>query len=569
RRPDAGCLYYRDAPPDPPRRARIAGARPAQDLRQRRGSAQGRFPGRRPWRLFRHARTQRRRPVDPDRHRHLAGEQDCRRRARVRRRHRPRTRCRDAPARPGAAGNQLQHVREPTRHPGQLRRVLRHPAARGAGARRAGAQGRPALGQGRQDGAHAVGRHEAQAHDRAGDDDPAAPADPRRAHRRRRHRDPPRHVEDAARDQRRRHHHHPHHPLPRGGGEPVPQPRDHRQGHHRRTGADALAAGQARRGRLPARRRRRAAGATAADRGRGTVGARRPHHRPGDAASARPDPRVRAARRRGDPGPLDAQQVQPPRGTVRAPDRRRSKAMNAGTAELATRSVASRNWIALGTIARREVARILRIWTQTLIPPAITMTLYFLIFGGLIGSRVGKMDGIGYMDFIVPGLVMMSVIQNSYGNISSSFFGAKFGRHVEELLVSPMPHWVILGGYVAGAVLRGLMVGAIVLLIAMLFTRVRIPHPLVTLSTVLLGATIFSLAGFVNAVFAKKFDDVAIVPVFILTPLTYLGGVFYSIRLLPGWAEAATHANPIFYMVNAFRYGLLGVSDVPLWIAYA
>ena len=225
--------------------------------------------------------------------------------------------------------------------------------------------------------------------------------------------------------------------------------------------------------------------------------------------------------------------------------------------------------VALGTIARREVMRILRIWTQTLIPPAITMTLYFLIFGGLIGSRVGTMDGIRYMDFIVPGLVMMSVIQNSYGNISSSFFGAKFGRHIEELLVSPMPDWVILGGYVAGAVLRGVMVGVIVMAIAMLFTDVRIPHPLVTITSVLLGATIFSLAGFVNAVFAKKFDDVAIVPTFILTPLTYLGGVFYSIKLLPGWAEAATHANPIFYMVNAFRYGLLGVSDVPLWVAYA
>jgi len=228
-----------------------------------------------------------------------------------------------------------------------------------------------------------------------------------------------------------------------------------------------------------------------------------------------------------------------------------------------------RNLVALGTIARREVQRILRIWTQTLIPPAITMTLYFLIFGGLIGSRVGTMDGIRYMDFIVPGLVMMSIIQNSYGNISSSFFGAKFGRHVEELLVSPMPDWVILAGYVAGAVLRGLMVGVIVLLIAMCFTRVRLPHPFVTLTTVILGATIFSLAGFVNAVYAKKFDDIAIVPTFILTPLTYLGGVFYSVKLLPPWAEAATHLNPIFYMVNAFRYGLLGVSDVPLWLAYA
>ena len=235
----------------------------------------------------------------------------------------------------------------------------------------------------------------------------------------------------------------------------------------------------------------------------------------------------------------------------------------------AERSIASRNLTALYTVARREISRILRIWSQTLVPPAITMTLYFLIFGGLIGSRVGEMDGIRYMDFIVPGLVMMSVIQNSYGNISSSFFGAKFGRHVEELLVSPMPDWVILGGYVAGAVLRGLMVGVIVLCIAMLFTTVRIPHPLVTVSTVFLGATIFALAGFINAVFAKKFDDVAIVPVFILTPLTYLGGVFYSVKLLPGWAEAMTHANPIFYMVNAFRYGLLGSSDVSLGVAYA
>jgi ABC-2 type transport system permease protein len=235
---------------------------------------------------------------------------------------------------------------------------------------------------------------------------------------------------------------------------------------------------------------------------------------------------------------------------------------------LTPEAIRNANFTAMRTIARREVVRILRIWGQTLVPPAITMTLYFLIFGKLIGSRIGDMGGFSYMDFIVPGLVMMAVIQNSYANISSSFFGAKFGRHVEELLVSPMPNWVILLGYVAGAVLRGLMVGVIVLLIAMLFTTVRMPHPLVTVTTVLLGATIFSLAGFINAVYARKFDDVAIVPTFILTPLTYLGGVFYSVRLLPHWAEAMTHANPIFYMVNAFRYGLLGVSDVPLWVAY-
>lgn len=227
------------------------------------------------------------------------------------------------------------------------------------------------------------------------------------------------------------------------------------------------------------------------------------------------------------------------------------------------------NVVALGTIIRREVMRILRIWSQTLVPPAITMTLYFLIFGGLIGSRVGQMDGIDYMAFIVPGLVMMSVIQNSYGNISSSFFGAKFGRHIEELMVSPMPSWVILAGYVAGAVVRGLLVGVIVMAIAMLFTPVRLPHPFITIASVVLGATIFSLAGFVNAVYAKKFDDITIVPTFILTPLTYLGGVFYSVKLLPEWAQTLTHLNPIFYMVNAFRYGLLGSSDVPVWTAFA
>ncbi len=227
------------------------------------------------------------------------------------------------------------------------------------------------------------------------------------------------------------------------------------------------------------------------------------------------------------------------------------------------------NLVALHTIVRREVMRILRIWGQTLVPPAITMTLYFLIFGSLIGSRIGDMGGFDYMDFIVPGLVMMAIIQNAYGNISSSFFGAKFGRHVEELLVSPLPNWVILLGYVAGAVLRGLMVGVIVLGIAMCFTHVRVPHPLVTLSTVLLAAVVFSLAGFVNAVYAKKFDDIAIVPTFILTPLTYLGGVFYSVSLLPPFWEKASWFNPVLHMVNAFRYGLLGVTDVPLWIAYA
>ncbi|HET8899570.1 MAG TPA: ABC transporter permease [Rhodanobacteraceae bacterium] len=227
------------------------------------------------------------------------------------------------------------------------------------------------------------------------------------------------------------------------------------------------------------------------------------------------------------------------------------------------------NLIALYTVARREVARIVRIWTQTLIPPAITMTLYFIIFGKLIGSRIGQMDGgFSYMQYIVPGLAMMSVITNSYGNISSSFFGAKFSRAVEEMLVSPMPNWVILSGYVAGAVVRGLAVGLIVLLIALFFTRLQVQHPLVAFGAVLLGSIIFALAGFINAVFARKFDDIALVPTFILTPLTYLGGVFYSIHMLGEPWQAISRANPILYMVNAFRYGVLGISDVHVGVAF-
>lgn len=232
-------------------------------------------------------------------------------------------------------------------------------------------------------------------------------------------------------------------------------------------------------------------------------------------------------------------------------------------------SNASANLVALNTIVRREIVRILRIWTQTLIPPAITMTLYFVIFGKLIGSRIGTIQGgLTYMQYIVPGLVMMSIITNSYGNISSSFFGAKFSRAVEEMLVSPMPNWVILAGYVTGAVVRGLAVGVLVLGIALFFTSLHIAHPLITFASVLLGSVIFSLAGFVNAVYAKKFDDIALVPTFILTPLTYLGGVFYSIQMLGEPWQAISRINPILYMVNAFRYGVLGISDVHVGVAF-
>ena len=227
------------------------------------------------------------------------------------------------------------------------------------------------------------------------------------------------------------------------------------------------------------------------------------------------------------------------------------------------------NLVALNTLIRREIVRIMRIWTQTLIPPAITMTLYFVIFGKLIGSRIGSIEGgFSYMQYIVPGLVMMSIITNSYGNITSSFFGAKFSRAVEEMLVSPMPNWVILLGYVAGAVVRGLVVGVLVLLIALFFTDLHVTHPLITFTSVLLGATIFSLAGFINAVYAKKFDDIALVPTFILTPLTYLGGVFYSVNMLGEPWQAISRANPILYMVNAFRFGVLGISDVHVGWAF-
>ncbi len=226
------------------------------------------------------------------------------------------------------------------------------------------------------------------------------------------------------------------------------------------------------------------------------------------------------------------------------------------------------NVIAMRTIVRKEVVRVLRIWVQTIVPPAITMTLYFIIFGNLIGSRIGTMDGFDYMQFIAPGLIMMSVITSSYGNVVSSFFGAKFGRHIEEMLVSPMSNATIVIGHVAGGVLRGVLIGLLVTIVALFFTQLDVQHPLITISIVVLSSTVFALAGFINAIFAKKFDDISIVPTFVLTPLTYLGGVFYSISLLPEFWQKVSLANPILYMVNAFRYGILGISDIKIGIAY-
>lgn len=226
------------------------------------------------------------------------------------------------------------------------------------------------------------------------------------------------------------------------------------------------------------------------------------------------------------------------------------------------------NGVALKTLVRKEVIRVARIWIQTIVPPAITMTLYFIIFGNLIGKRIGTMGGFDYMQYIAPGLIMMSVITNSYGNVVSSFFGAKFGRHIEEMLVSPMSNATIIVGHVAGGVIRGLMVGLLVTAIALGFTNLTVEHPLITLSMVLLASTVFALLGLVNAIFATKFDDISIIPTFVLTPLTYLGGVFYSITLLPEFWQNVSLANPILYMVNAFRYGILGVSDINIATAY-
>jgi ABC-2 type transport system permease protein len=231
-------------------------------------------------------------------------------------------------------------------------------------------------------------------------------------------------------------------------------------------------------------------------------------------------------------------------------------------------SLARTEWVGFTTIVIREFNRIVRIWGQTIVPPTVTATLYFVIFGSLIGKRVGLVGGHDYMQFIAPGLIMMAVITNSYGNVVSSFFGAKFGKHLEELLVSPLPNWLILSGYVAGGMLRGLVVGGVVTAVALFFTRLSVQHTLAVLSAVLLTSAVFSLGGFVNALFAKNFDHISWFPTFVLTPLTYFGGVFYSIAMLPGWARVVSHANPILYMVSAFRYGFLGESDVDLRLAY-
>lgn len=226
-------------------------------------------------------------------------------------------------------------------------------------------------------------------------------------------------------------------------------------------------------------------------------------------------------------------------------------------------------WIALVSIWRKETNRFLRIWVQTLVPPVITMTLYFIIFGNLIGGRIGEMNGFSYMQFIVPGLIMMSVITNAYTNVCSSFFSAKFQRNIEELLVSPVPTHIIIAGYVGGGVARAICTGVLVTIVSLIFVPFEVHSWIVVISTLLMTAVLFSLAGLLNAVFAKTFDDISIVPTFVLTPLTYLGGVFYSLSLLPTFWQWVSKLNPIVYMINGFRYGFLGISDVSLMMTFS
>lgn len=226
-------------------------------------------------------------------------------------------------------------------------------------------------------------------------------------------------------------------------------------------------------------------------------------------------------------------------------------------------------WTAFTSLLTKEISRFSRIWVQTLVPPAITMTLYFIIFGHLIGSRIGEMGGFSYMEYIVPGLIMMSVITNSYSNVASSFFSSKFQKSIEEVLVAPIPNYIIILGFVMGGVVRGLLVGVIVTGVSLFFVDLNIHHWGVLLATVLMTSIVFALGGLINAIYARTFDDISIIPTFVLTPLTYLGGVFYSVSLLPDFWQSVSEVNPIIYMVNAFRYGFLGASDVSIGMSFS
>ncbi|MFZ1639901.1 MAG: ABC transporter permease [Candidatus Contendobacter sp.] len=226
-------------------------------------------------------------------------------------------------------------------------------------------------------------------------------------------------------------------------------------------------------------------------------------------------------------------------------------------------------YVALQTILLKETLRFLRIWIQTILPPAMTTALYFIIFGKLIGAQLGPVDGLSYTQYIAPGLIMMAVITNAYSNVVSSFFSAKFQRHIEEMLVSPLPNTIIVLGFVGGGVARGLAVGIVVVAVSLFFADLHWQHPLVTLAVIVLTSVLFALAGLINGIFAKSFDDISIIPTFVLTPLIYLGGIFYSIKMLPPFWQDVSLLNPILYMINAFRFGILGVSDIDVHLAFA
>jgi len=228
----------------------------------------------------------------------------------------------------------------------------------------------------------------------------------------------------------------------------------------------------------------------------------------------------------------------------------------------------SQQMTALRTIATKEYLRFIRIWIQTILPPAITIALYFIIFGEIIGSQIDDINGYKYMDYIVPGLILMAVITNAYANVVSSFFSSKFHHSIEEMLVSPLPNYIILLGFVSGGVARGLIVGIVATIVSMFFSELHIHSYAVTFSIFILTSILFALAGFINAAYARSFDDITIIPTFVLTPLIYLGGVFYSIKMLPDIWQTLSLANPILYMVNAFHYGILGVSDIDISTAF-
>jgi ABC-2 type transport system permease protein len=228
----------------------------------------------------------------------------------------------------------------------------------------------------------------------------------------------------------------------------------------------------------------------------------------------------------------------------------------------------SQQMVALKTIVIKEYLRFIRIWIQTILPPAITIALYFIIFGEIIGSQIGDIDGYKYMDYIVPGLILMAVITNAYANVVSSFFSAKFHHSVEEMLVSPLPNYIILLGFVSGGLARGIIVGIVATVVSLFFSDLHIHSYTVTFAVFILTSILFALAGFINAAYARSFDDITIIPTFILTPLIYLGGVFYSIKMLPEIWQTISLVNPILYMVNPFHYGILGVSDIEVSTAF-